>query len=398
MLFLGLGQVSDWHAHHYRAVPLIDAQQQFFSGLHFVFSEVSLWDRLGWNTPRFWANAVVLLCFITVAAIAVFFALRKVIKQNIEEVGRPEELFAQNAQRCNLSEDEAQFVKLMALRKNPAQPHVVFQSLPLFEQSVDAHVRALFEARPDAQEMDMQASRLSEIRDKLGFAHIPLEHPIASTRNISIGQAGTLFSKTDNRPIFRKVSVVGNTPFYLTLRYNVDKEEIRRVAPGHIVRFAFARQSDGLYGFQSSIAKADKAGAIELYHSVELKRNQLRQYVRIETNLPLRFRLLQTHNPETSELKQGEVYMARLSDISGGGLSFIFDRALRLGDTVSLNFDLPTAPFAGIMGKIVHLSLREKKDGAVFKNHVQFVTIESRNREKIISYVFEKERQLSQWR
>ena len=378
-------------------LPLADAQQQFFSGLRSVFSEVNILDRLGWSAPRFWINGTVIIVVAAVMIILIVLGFRKMVRRGREILGRSETLFSEYSGQCKLTDEEADFLKSLAQACNVAQPHVLFQALPLFEQCVDAHVRAFLESRPGPEEIAARGAMLKDLRGKLGFHHLPLEYPLASTRNISIGQAGSLFSKNDNRPIFRKVSVVGNTPFFLTLKYNVDKEEIRRVAEGAIVRFAFARQSDGLYGFQATVARAE-AGSIDVYHTTEIKRNQLRQYVRIETSLPLRFRLIQTQDPEKSEVKRGELLLAKLADVSGGGLSFMYERSLRLGDIVSLNFDLPGAPCAGIIGKIVHLSLREGKEGPQFKNHVQFVTIEPRKREKIISYIFEKERQISQWR
>jgi c-di-GMP-binding flagellar brake protein YcgR len=332
---------------------------------------------------------VIILCIL---------ALRKTIQHGREVLGRTEALFSENARRCKLTEPEIEFIKALTLGHNLGQPHVIFQSLTLFEQCVDAYIRRFLESRPAPNELEESDRLFVELRGKLGFDHLALEHPLASSRNISTGQGGSLFSKDGGRALFRKVTVVGNSPFYLTLRYNVEKEEVRHLLGGQIVRFAFARQSDGLYGFQSLVAKADGAGTIDLLHTTELKRNQLRQYVRIETSLPLRFRLIQTPDPDKSDIKRDESCTAKMCDVSGGGLSFIYEKSLRLGDVISLSFDLPGAACAGVMGKIVHLTLREGKDGPLFKNHVQFVNIETRKREKIISYVFEKERQLSQWK
>jgi hypothetical protein len=238
----------------------------------------------------------------------------------------------------------------------------------------------------------------SDLRLKMGFMHLPLEFPLVSTRNISLGQVGSLFSAGTSRMLFRKVSVMENTAFFLTVKYNVDHEEVHRLTPGQTVRFAFARRNDGLYGIQTAVVKLGRPGVVDLYHTLDIKRNQLRQYVRIETNLPLALRLLKTADAEKSEIKTGESLNARLSDVSGGGLSFVFDRSLRLGDLISLSFNLPGAPCAGIMGKIVHLSLCDIQGKTCYRNHVQFLNIESRKREKIISYVFEKERQANQWR
>jgi c-di-GMP-binding flagellar brake protein YcgR len=213
-----------------------------------------------------------------------------------------------------------------------------------------------------------------------------------------MGQIGSVFGRNNNRPLFRKVTVVDNGPFVFRIQYDVEKEDVVHIVAGNSVRFAFARQNDGLYGMEVEVAKAENTGTVDLYHTLDMRRNQLRQYVRIETGLALKFRLIKTPDPFKSEVKVGELIAAKLSDVSGGGLSFLYEKSLRLGDIVSLNFDLPGASCAGITGKIVHLSLREGKNGTLFKNHVQFVNIEPRKREKIITYVFEKERQISQWR
>jgi c-di-GMP-binding flagellar brake protein YcgR len=259
-------------------------------------------------------------------------------------------------------------------------------------------VREILQSHPSQDDLRAKDELFSEIRRKIGFHHLPLEHPLVSTRNISIGQSGSVFGRSGGRPLFRKVMVVDNGPFVFRIQYNVEKENVVHIAAGNSVRFAFARQNDGLYGVEVRVAKAENAGYLDVYHTLDMKRNQLRQYVRIETSLTLKFRLVKTPDPLKSEVKLGELISAKLSDISGGGLSFLYEKPLRLGDIVSLNFDLPGASCAGITGKIVHLSLREGKSGTLFKNHVQFLNIEPRKREKIITYVFEKERQISQWR
>ena len=374
-----------------------DAQREFFSDLRSVFSDVNILDGLGWNTPRFVVNIIILSIIAAIMMCAAVFAVRRMVRKRLEAADRLVNLYDENVARCNLTEEEASLLQSMVRRKNSSQPHIVFQSLQLFEECVDAEVRSLLESGSEFDEKKM-SGLFSDLRMKMGFLHLPLEYPLASTRNISVGQTGSIFSSVNSRMLYRKVTVTGNTAFYLTVKYNVDKEEVRHLAPGQTVRFAFARQNDGLYGIQVIVAKADRAGHFDLRHTLEIKRNQLRQYVRIETNLPLSFRLLKTQDPEKSEVKPGEVMNARLSDISGGGLSFLFERSLRLGDIVSLSFNLPGAPCAGIVGKIVHLSLREAKEKTIFKNHVQFLNIETRKRERIISYIFEKERQINQWR
>jgi c-di-GMP-binding flagellar brake protein YcgR len=334
---------------------------------------------------------------IALAALVVFY-VRAHLRRRTEEKQKTANLFQENTDRCKLSEVEADYLLSWVKRQNAMEPHVIFQSLQLFESCLDAEVVEILASRPLADELKAKDTIISEIRRKVGFNHLPLEHPLASSRNISMGQTGSVYSKNSSKPLFRKVTMVENGPFKFTLQYNVEKEDLVHIASGHSVRFAFARRNDGLYGVETRVAKIDREGTIDLLHTLDLRRNQLRQFVRIETGLPLKFRLVKTLDPEKSEIKLGELAAAKMADISGGGLSFLYERALRLGDMVSLSFDLPGAPCAGIVGKVVHLSLREGKNGPLFKNHVQFVNIEPRKREKIITYVFEKERQISQWR
>jgi c-di-GMP-binding flagellar brake protein YcgR len=311
------------------------------------------------------------------------------------EQAQSQNLFIESADRLGLSTDEREKLFALLSYQNVLEPHTIFQSLPLFERCIDAEVNRLLKSDREVAADGPEATLLSEIRKKLGFSFLPLEHPLVSTRNISMGQVGSLFGKEGTKAIFNKVSVVDNNSLYFTLQYDVEREEHSRIGPDTEVRFVFARQNDGLYGVQVKIANVKEPGALDLLHTLELRRNQLRQYVRVETDLQLRFRLLSTKDPDKSEVQRGHLITTRMSDISGGGLSFLHEQSLRLGDLIAITFDLPGQSLAGITGKIVHLTLREGKGAQQFKHHVQFVTIEQRRREDIIRYVSEKERQPS---
>jgi hypothetical protein len=373
-----------------------DRQDQFISGMNTVFSGREQ-NRIGWGRSAVQIALIFGAGMIVAAVVGLFIFFFKSLRRREEERSQSDTLFLEESLKCGLTEEERDKLFGLLSHQKAMAAHTIFQSLLLFEQCIDAEVAALL--REGAAEPDGHAQQvLSELRRKLGFSHIPLEHPLVSTRNITIGQTGSLFGKEGNKPLFNKVSVADNNSYFFTIQYNVDKEEVYRMAPGNVVRFIFARQHDGLYGVQIRVAAVREAGTIDLSHTMDLRRNQLRQYVRIETSLPLRMRLLSTKDPDKSEIQRGQLVTTRMSDISGGGMSFLCEQSLRLNDLISLNFDLPGVSFAGITGKIVHLTLREGKSGALIKHHVQFVNIEPRKRELIVKYVFEKERQLSQWR
>jgi c-di-GMP-binding flagellar brake protein YcgR len=396
LLALALPQVSPCTP--YIPVPSVskDAQDQFISGMNTVFSGREQ-NRFGWGRSAMQIALIFGAGMVVAAIVGLLVFLVRTYQRRDEEIVQSDNLFLEESLRCGLTEEERDKLHGLLSHQKVMAPHTIFQSLQLFEQCVDAEVASLLRsgsAEPDGQ----QEKVLSEMRRKLGFSHLPLEHPLVSTRNITIGQTGSLFGKEGNKPLFNKVSVADNNNFFFTIQYNVDKEEVYRITPGTAVRFIFARQRDGLYGVQVKVVNIKEAGAIDLLHTLDLRRNQLRQYVRIDTNLPMRFRLLSTKDPDKSEIQRGQLIATRMSDISGGGMSFVCEQSLRLNDLISLNFDLPGVSFSGISGKIVHLTLRDIKGGAMVKHHVQFVNVEPRKREMIVKYVFEKERQLSQWR
>jgi c-di-GMP-binding flagellar brake protein YcgR len=381
------------------SVPAVsdNSQEQFLSGLNTIFSGREQ-NRIGWGKSAVQIALVFGAGMLVAGLILLIVYGVRSYRNKAEQEVRSENLFLDTAARLGLSIEEREELTALLSHQNVPEPHTIFQSLPLFEQAVDAEVNRLLRGGLQVNADGPEEKLISDLRKKLGFAHLPLEHPLVSTRNIALGQVGSIFGREGNKPLLNKVSVVDNNSFFFTVEFDVEKEDHYRIGPGTALRFVFARQNDGLYGVQVKVANANEAGAIDFFHTLELRRNQLRQYVRIETNLPLRFRLLSTKDPDKSEIQRGLLVTTRMSDVSGGGLSFLHEQSLRLGDLISISFDLPGQGFAGITGKIVHLALREGKNGQLFKHHVQFVNIEQRKREGIIKYVFEKERQLSQWR
>jgi c-di-GMP-binding flagellar brake protein YcgR len=332
-------------------------------------------------------------CILAAAVVFLVIFEIRLYRNRPREQEQSKDLFLEAAARLGLSTEEHEKLFALLSYQKVLEPQTIFQSLPLFEQCIDAEVNRLMKSDRQVAADGPEAALLSEIRKKLGFSHLPLERPLVSTRNISVGQMGSLFGREGNKAIFNKVSVVDNNTLYFTLQYDAEKEDQHRIAPDTVVRFVFARQNDGLYGVQAKVANVNEPGSLDLLHTLELRRNQLRQYVRIEIDVPLRFRLLSTKDPDKSEIQRGHLITTRMSDISGGGLSFMHEQSLRLGDMIAITFDLAGQSFAGITGKIVHLTLREGKNAQQFKHHVQFVNIEQRTQENIIKFVLEKERQ-----
>lgn len=361
-------------------------------------SAESLLDQIGWRGPGMSVLIGLLILAITVMlGLTIYYIFYK-IKSSKQSKEYSVQLFNDAAKRLELTPKERTMAFRLASYEKVKEPQVVFQSASLFEKCVENEIAKIKRSQPNDDDISITNSLISGIRKKAGFHILPLEQPLGSSRNIAIGQVGAIFGSDHKKPLIEKAHVIDSSEFDFTLKYDVDEEEMCYISAGDKIKFAFSRQADSVYGFTLNVVSCDSAGTIVVEHTAELKRNQLRQYVRIELSLPIKFRLLQTRKPELSEIKKGVITQVKMSDISGGGLSFISEKSLKAGDLISVGFTLPNIKLAGIAGKVLRISIQEGKTKTFYKHHVKFVKIEPRQRDGIVKYVFDKQRQLTQWR
>lgn len=367
----------------------------FFS---FYVSAESILSRIGWKGPS--TSAIILIILIIVSAVIflLVYSFRQLLIQKKNTQQLSETVFMENAEETGLTSFEIDKVRKLLTHEKNIDPQIIFQSISMFEKCVDKETRMIIDKNVSSELRKEENDLLVSIRRKIGFHRLAFEHPLISTRNISIGQAGSLFGKNHKKPLINRAVVVDSNEFTFFLQYNVEKENVLYVSPGDEIKYAFTRQNDSVYGIALTIAASDGSGTIEVYHTMNLLRNQLRQYVRIEVNLPIKFRLMHTMDKDKSEIRVHESVESKMLDVSGGGLSFLCERSLRAGDIISTSFDIPDNKFKGVVGKILRISLQEGKYNVYYKHHVQFQNLEPRKRDSIVKYVFEKQRQVNQWR
>jgi c-di-GMP-binding flagellar brake protein YcgR len=358
----------------------------------------SLIEQIGWRGASWTAIGVILLAIGggSVALLLVYLGKRRNQQRDYEALA--DRRFLDTAERFGLSQQQVHTARELLQFERTLEPQVILQSVSVFERCVDRAIQAMVSAKADDTERQTANDLISGIRQKAGFAQLPLEHPLASSRNVEIGQSGSLFGADHRNPLIQRATVVQSNEFYFTLQYDIEHEDAIHLAPGHEIKFTFARRNDGMYGVPVRVMRVDGRGNIDVGHTLSLRRNQLRQYVRIEASFSAKARLIRTDEPDSNQVKRGESVDAKLSDISGGGLSFLCERSFRAGDVITLSFSLPNARFAGVASKVLRISLQEGKTVTYFKHHVQFVDIDQRKRDQIVKYVFEKQRQISQWR
>ena len=358
----------------------------------------TLIEQIGWKGADTGIIFGLTLAMVSGFGVLIGFHIKTRTKVQTDQRELEDELFQEYVQKSELNSNEETRLKELLLNANTTHSHVIFQSAALFEKCIDQEIQILFQKDLSQDELDDEEVVLGSLRKKLGYNYLPLEHPLISTRNLEIGPKLSVFSQNNHLLLIQNARVVQNREFYFRIQFDPEKEDMVRLQQGETVKLGFARQNDGVYGILVTIYRNNNASTIDFFHSMDLRRNQLRQYVRVDIGLPLKFRVIKTESEDTRNAFAGKLLETRMADISGGGLSFIYNKPLVPGDIVSLNFQLSTSPFAGISGKILRVSLQEGKSDTFYRHHVQFVNFEQRNREKIIRYVFEKQRQINQWR
>lgn len=359
-------------------------------------SAQSLFEQIGWRGADGTIITGIILTLIASIGLLILLHLRAQFKRQSEMEKMAFHTFQKNVEKCGLTDSEAVKIKVLLGHANISHPHIIFQSASLFERCIDAEVSSLLQQNVSRDTIDQQEELLGIIRKKLGYGFLPYEHPLISTRNIEVGQKVSIIDRRSKTPLIQSARVVKNSEFFFRVQYDLEHEENLGILEGQSVMLALARQSDGVYGVQVVICGKDHC-TVDLRHTLELTRNQLRQYARVDINIPIRLRLVKSEREE-ERVNIGSLIEGRMVDISGGGGCLIIDKSLIPGDIVSLSFKITDNPFNGIAARILRVSLQEIHDTTFYRHSLQFVNIEQAVREKIIKFVFEKQRQLNQWR
>lgn len=367
------------------------------SNIEAVPSTQNLIEQMRWRGADSRIIIGVSLALLTVIIILLLFYFRMRQRTHQDKRQLSEAIFKEYVEKAELTPNEISRLKQLVSHSNLNDPDIIFQSIAIFEICIEKELELLKLKNLSARDLADECNQLSNIRKKLGYNYLPFEHPIASTRNIEIGQKVTLLSGT-NKYVSLRALVIMNPEQCLRVQIEHGQQDDPVFHPGQQVTIAFARQGDGLYAIDTKVLSYDQDSlVIELSHTREMKRNQLRQFVRIEINLPVKVRILQAVSEDDKALV-GKQFEAKMVDISGGGISFFLNKPLVPGQLISMNFQLTNAAFNGQTGKILKVSLIDVKSTTMYRHHVTFLDIDTPSREKIIKFVFEKQRQLNQWR
>jgi len=367
-----------------------------FSALYAQLTEEQIIEKIRWVGSS--GTSVYLISVGVVAAIILIIVLHHAQNFSKEKHMRDfiDSQFVEKSQEAKLNVAEQTMLKSITWVVAPKMLSDVFNSLVIFEEAVDVKIRKTIEMCPDdPKRVSAAADVISVIRKKLGFSELVPEKPIASTRNIERGTAVSLLT-----PVGETLIGNGKVTFLNELYFETELDESGSSIPKNIKKIGaivkFTRAQDAVYSAYVDVYSASaETNLISFYHTTSLERSQSRQHLRLSIDMPLQCRIIKRVDakakPSVGEYLKG----ATLLDISGGGLAFTSKVSLSVDDIAMFSFALQKQKMV-VKGKIIAILQQEGKNGIYFKHRVVFYGAKIADTERIVKFIYEKQRERMQ--
>jgi c-di-GMP-binding flagellar brake protein YcgR len=111
--------------------------------------------------------------------------------------------------------------------------------------------------------------------------------------------------------------------------------------------------------------------------------------------MPLQCRIIKRTDEKTKPSAGEFLKGATLLDISGGGLAFMSKISLSVDDIALFSFVLQKQKMI-VKGKIVAILQQDGKSGIYFKHRVAFYSAKPADTERIVKFIYEKQRERMQ--
>lgn len=123
----------------------------------------------------------------------------------------------------------------------------------------------------------------------------------------------------------------------------------------------------------------------------QVDRVQRRNYVRLEVQIHFRYRILQEEHILDIELNPEEFSSSYIVDISGGGVRFYSDQSIPEKSLLEMQIGIEGIETEILLGRVVRS--RERVEGG-FEIGVAFDSLSALTQDQIISWIFNKQREL----
>jgi c-di-GMP-binding flagellar brake protein YcgR len=169
------------------------------------------------------------------------------------------------------------------------------------------------------------------------------------------------------------------------------KGELVSLHPGRtLIVYVYAQEGIFRFGTKVLDRRSEKNIPILVLSKPEsLQKVQRRNFFRLKTSLEIEYRILS----EPTAFSQQPFKKTQAKDISGGGVLLLMDIPLQKNNYLELIIHLEKWGEINCVGKVVFV--KESKDTTKKQKEIalEFILIEEPDREKIIKFIFEKQRQ-----
>lgn len=184
---------------------------------------------------------------------------------------------------------------------------------------------------------------------------------------------------------------------YASRVMDVTKKEIELMAPTEKGELVPIRRKTkvtidyigqrAMYRFDSIITRRfrDPVAGIAIKKPRRVERIQRREFVRLEINIPIKYRL-SVEEGEPEEFKKSYTI-----DLSGGGLRFISDEKLPEDEFLEIRLGMDRVNEV-IFGKIARVAQTEDNDG--YEIGLEFKSLSPATQDEIVSWIFNKQREM----
>lgn len=156
------------------------------------------------------------------------------------------------------------------------------------------------------------------------------------------------------------------------------------------IRIIFVVKDKGKYQFDAEILNINYEGvySLKIRRISEITKHQLRKYFRFDVSIPVKKYFTIIEDNEEKILEEN----CRTKDISGGGMKLYTNYQHNVGDIITCEFEVDKHLIT-TKAKVVRV---EEVDTFEFDFAlgVEFKDIEERNRDRIIKFIFTKQREL----
>lgn len=334
----------------------------------------------------------VLLVFILILIVILVFIYYQEKQKHIIEEQHNEHIYLRHCERCGLSSNEVYTLRNYLKKIKTNSYSGVFQSVTIFEEAVEHECKELVDKWGISAKAEASTVIIRSIRKKLGYDILLREIAMSSTRNIETGQMFDLVSANDHNHRISGAISLESSELVFSIKYRSENAPFKPALSQQLI-IQYTRTGDGVYTIPVQVLEVDEISRIiNVLHTNVFNRQQFRDFVRMQVDLPLQCRLLHRTKATKNSPLGALISNCAILDISGGGMAFVSDEELKSEDRLSLSFTLSGKKYV-LKGDVIGVVKRERRGDVRYKHHIEFKDINRADSDAIVRHIFEKQRE-----